>query len=120
MCDPGDFPEGAAEWSAIEGVGLEEMRDTNVRDQKLIKAARQAEMKSFWEIPVYDYVPKAFAMSDSDGIIVDTTWVDVNKGTKNQPEWRSRLCAREFAALEERDDLFAPTPPLWTPSLHIY
>ena len=112
MCDPQDFPQGAEDWSGDGGVVTEESEDTKKRDQKLIAEARQSEMKTFWSIPVYDYVPAAQALADTDGIVVDTTWVDVNKGSQDHPDWRSRLCAREFAWGEARDDLFSPTPPL--------
>ena len=55
---------------------------------------------------VYDYVPAAEALNDADGLIVDTTWVD------DAQKQKSRLCAREFASDETRNDMFSPTPPL--------
>ena len=45
---------------------------------------------------------------------ISTKWVDVNKGTKERPDIRCRLVARDFRTKGEgaRDDLFAATPPL--------
>ena len=37
------------------------------------------------------------ALKDPDTIVIDTTWVDSIKGTKQHPEYKARLCAREFA-----------------------
>ena len=42
---------------------------------------------------------------------IPTRWVDVNKGDRVNPDYRSRLVAQEFAS-QKRDDLFAATPPL--------
>ena len=42
---------------------------------------------------------------------IPTRWVDVNKGDRVNPEYRSRLVAKEMATYK-RDDLFAATPPL--------
>ena len=39
-------------------------------------------------------------------------WVDVNKGSKEVPEIRSRLVAKEIK-VNDRPDLFAGTPLLW-------
>ena len=42
---------------------------------------------------------------------IGTRWVDVNKGDKVNPEYRSRLVAKEIKR-DVRSDLFAATPPL--------
>lgn len=45
---------------------------------------------------------------------VSVRWVDVNKGTPEEPEIRCRLVARDFKNKRDKDreDLFAATPPL--------
>ena len=44
---------------------------------------------------------------------ISTRWVDINKGDDVNPEYRSRIVAREIKANDiYRDDLFAATPPL--------
>ena len=57
---------------------------------------------------VYEYVLKEIADKDQKGKLVGVRWVDVKKGAIV----RSRLVAQEFAGIDERDDLFAATPPL--------
>ena len=44
---------------------------------------------------------------------VSTKWVDVNKGDDTDPNYRSRLVARDIRRTGE-DSIFAPTPPLET------
>ena len=43
--------------------------------------------------------------------IITTRWVDTNKGTPEEPDYRSRLVGREINT-KTRLDLFAGTPPL--------
>ena len=43
--------------------------------------------------------------------IINTKWLDVNKGDAENLNIRARLVGCEFAT-EKRDDLFAATPPL--------
>ena len=38
-------------------------------------------------------------------------WLDINTGGKLNPDYRSRLVAKEITK-DNRDDLFAATPPL--------
>ena len=42
---------------------------------------------------------------------ITVKWVDTNKGDDEQPNYRSRLVAREIRRKGE-DSIFAPTPPL--------
>jgi hypothetical protein len=65
-------------------------------------------MKTFEEMKVYEYVLKSDVLRKSTGKIVGVRWVDVLKGAIV----RSRLVAQEFAGQEDREDLFAATPPL--------
>ena len=108
MCDPEDVEEIRAykEEEPEEGGGGE------VSHQHLIQKARKEEIDTFLAIPVYEHVPRWEAECDEGAVLIDTTWVDTNKGSETRPDWRSRLCAREFAGSEARDDLFSPTPPL--------
>ena len=45
---------------------------------------------------------------------ISVRWVDVNKGTKESPNVRCRMVARDFKPKGEKDgeDLFAAMPPL--------
>ena len=42
---------------------------------------------------------------------IGVKWIGVNKGDKNNPEYRSRLVAHTVKK-DKRQDLFAATPPL--------
>lgn len=64
-------------------------------------------MKTFFEMGVYEYVKKELAVQNKLGKVVGVRWVDVRKG----PLVRSRLVAQEFAGSEDREDVFAATPP---------
>ena len=86
-----------------------------VLDSKATKEARKLEMKTFDEMKVYEYVRKEIALKDKDGKLVGVRWVDVQKG----PLVRSRLVAQEFAGNEEREDVFAATPPLFATKMVI-
>ena len=43
--------------------------------------------------------------------IVETRWIDINKGDDENPNYRSRLVGKEFNT-EPMDGLFAGAPPL--------
>ena len=70
----------------------------------MVKQGKDEEMKRFREMGVYRYVSSEEAHGDPDGIVVDTRWVTVNKGTKKDPNVRCRLVAREFAEKGNRND----------------
>ena len=53
-------------------------------------------------------VHKSFAKGKT---IISTRWVDTNTGTDLEPNYRSRLVAREIKK-DDRLDLFSATPPL--------
>jgi len=80
-----------------------------VLDQKETSKARKLEMNTFKEMDVYDYITREEAKKDKDGKIVGVRWVDIQKGALV----RSRLVAQEFAGKDEREDIFAATPPLF-------
>ena len=58
-----------------------------------VAAARQSEIEFLHGLPVY----KRVDASEAEGHeIIGTRWVDVNKGDRNNPNIRSRLCTKEF------------------------
>ena len=83
----------------------------------LVHKARMEEMAYIHKYHVYDKVP-AQQVEAENGIVIDTKWVDVNKGDERDPNVRSRLVGREIRnrgrgrSTEDRNDLFAATPPL--------
>jgi len=106
MCDPEEEKTIRESMIGIDDVTGEEL------DPVHVKRARGEEMTGFAEFGVYEYELRTAAMADEGGKFIGTRWVDHNKGTKENPEVRSRLVGQEFAAGDARDDLFAATPPL--------
>ena len=80
-------------------------------DADLVKAARTEEMKEVMKHQVYIKVPIDECYRVTGKAPIGTRWVDVNKGDEQDPEYRSRLVAKDLKT-NRRDDLFAATPPL--------
>ncbi len=68
-------------------------------------------MQFFKRMGVYEYdtIDNAFKVTGKKPIGV--RWVDVNKGDENNPDYRSRLVAKEINT-GPNDDLYAATPPI--------
>jgi hypothetical protein len=79
-------------------------------DRDMATAARQLEMKFFKKMKVYEKLPRWMAARDRCKVIT-TRWLDINKGDRANPNYRSRLVGREIKT-DTRLDLFAATPPL--------
>ena len=60
---------------------------------------------------VYTIVPEEECWNVTGQKPIGTKWVDVNKGDKVNPVYRSRLVAKEIKT-DKRNYLFAVTPPL--------
>ena len=67
-------------------------------------------MAFFRKLRVYDVVPRDQAFARTGRAPIRVKWVDVNKGSEEVPNYRSRLVAAEIA-VGARPDLFAGTPP---------
>ena len=59
---------------------------------------------------VYTKVPVEECWANTGKAPIATRWIDINKGDENEPNYRSRLVAKEFKT-DERPELFAATPP---------
>jgi len=83
-------------------------------DPVLARAARDEEVKFMKTIELYDEVSIEECWAETVRPPVSTKWVDLNKGTRTDPDIRCRLVARDFKPKGEKDrvDLFAATPPL--------
>ena len=77
----------------------------------LVAKAREEEMEVFNQFPVYRKVPLADAWFYTGKGPIGTKWVDVNKGDEKDPEYRSRLVAKEIKRKHD-EDIVAATPPL--------
>ena len=92
-------------WSgAWDDVSGEELDPAEVRK------ARQLEMDYVARRGVWRKVPRSLAIRNGWKII-PTRWIDINKGDHLQPNYRSRLVAKEFNT-GAQEGLFAATPPL--------
>ena len=107
MCDK----QEEQEWQASLEKAYDDLTGEEL-DPELVKEARSEEMQGFKDFGVYEYVLREVAKSDPTGKKIGVRWVDVNKGTVDQPKVRSRLVGQEFAGKEIREDLFAATPPM--------
>ena len=79
----------------------------------LVRAARSAELTYFNSKKVWRKVPKGRARESSGRAAISVRWVDVNKGDDMNPNYRSRLVARQLKATDTSGkSYFAPAPPL--------
>ena len=79
-------------------------------DPDEVRRARATEMDYINGRGVWRKVPRSLA-SRNGWKVIDTRWIDVNKGDHQTPNYRSRLVAKEFND-GAQDGLFAATPPL--------
>ena len=93
--------EGEACWDDSKGGWL---------DPSKVGIARTEEMEFVNRMKVYDKVPR----SECPGKPIPVRWVDTNKGTEAQPNYRSRIVAQELKSRNPGDpaELYAAMPPL--------
>jgi hypothetical protein len=89
-------------WDDLSGEAL---------DPEMVREARKEEMLEFVKHGVYIKVPIQECMRRTGKKPIGVRWVDINKGDKAKPDYRSRLVAKEINT-HKREDLFAATPPL--------
>ena len=79
----------------------------------LVKESRAKELLYFHSKGVWRKVPRTWARRRSGRPPISVRWVDVNKGDEQNPNYRSRLVARQMKALDKSGhSYFAPAPPL--------
>lgn len=83
-------------------------------DRKMTDESRREEMQFMKELVVFEEVDVDECWKRKGRAPTSTRWIDINKGTEDEPVVRCRLVARDFKVKGERDreDLFAATPPL--------
>ena len=79
-------------------------------DAAKVREARREEMDFIEKKGVWKKMKRSEALAQGYKI-VDTRWIDIDKGDENKPIYRSRLVGEEFNTGQE-DGLFASTPPL--------
>ena len=78
---------------------------------KMVKEARKEEIEYVNKMHLYDKVPITECRRVTCKMPIIVRWIDVNKGDNDNPNYRSRIVAREINT-HKREDLFAATPPL--------
>ena len=86
-------------WDEVSGESL---------DKEGVKKAIYEEMLKLRKHDVYIFVPEEECWRVTGQGPIGTKWVDVNKGDKINPEYRSRLVAKAIKT-DKRNDLFAAT-----------
>ena len=95
-------------WYYEPGYFVDDVRG-GVLDKQSCIEARRLEMQFFRKMGVYRKMKRADLPPGAK--VITTKWVDTNKGSDAEPNYRSRLVGREIKT-DERPDLFAATPPL--------
>ena len=88
-------------WDDVSGKAL---------DPEKVKEARKEELGYFRRYEVYKKVPTKECWEKTGKAPIGVRWIDINKGDADNPEYRSRLVAKEIKR-DQREDLFAATPP---------
>ena len=89
-------------WDDVNGAEL---------DAKKVKAARKLEMEYYFKMKAYKRVPVRQCLERTGRKPIKVMWIDHNKGDVDQPNYRSRLVAKQFNTGND-DSFFAATPPI--------
>ena len=89
-------------WDDVSGAEL---------NPEMVKKARSEEIEYVRKMRLYDKVPISECKQVTGKSPIIVRWIDINKGDKEQPNYRSRVVAREINT-HKREDLFAAIPPL--------
>jgi len=85
----------------------------SVLNGKLVRTARDEELKEFEKLQVWKWVPVSECVRVTGKRPIGTRWVDVNKGDNQEPDVRSRLVAQEYKGGSSSSvAMFAAMPPL--------
>ena len=82
--------------------------------RRVVEEARREEVSFMKGIELYDEVDERECWEEIGKGPISTRWVDINKGTEEDPLVRCRLAARDFKGHGDggRADLFAAISPL--------
>ena len=80
---------------------------------EMVMAARALELEFFEKMGVYTCLTRAQTLASGKGKVIQGRWIDVNKGSSETPDYRSRYVGKEFnRGQAASSDLYAATPPL--------
>ena len=74
-------------WDDVSGKAL---------DPEKVKEARTEELGYFRRYEVYKKVPTKECWEKTGKAPIGVRWIDINKGDADNPEYRSRLVAKEY------------------------
>ena len=97
-----DGPHMQEAWDDVSGAEL---------NPELVMKARREEIEYVRKMNLYTKVPISQCYEITKKAPISIRWIDINKGDKERPNYRSRVVAREINT-HKREDLFAATPPL--------
>ena len=97
-----DHIELGMAWDDVSGAEL---------DPTAVRKARAEEIDYVHNMSLYTKVPIEECYKKTGRAPITVRWIDINKGDQKNPNYRSRLVAREVN-IHQMDDLFAWTPPL--------
>ena len=80
-------------------------------DPAEVLKARAEEMSYISKHKLYDKVPRSLCYEKTGKAPIRSGWVDTNKGTSKEPNFRSRWVAKEYRR-NACAELFAVAPPL--------
>ena len=93
--------DGTVAWDDQSGASLK---------PALMVQARREEIQYFKDMKVYEKVMLEECWEQTGKGPIDVRWVDINKGDEVNPNYRSRLVAKEFKD-DLKPELYAATPP---------
>ena len=79
-------------------------------DPEKVAAARLEEIVYFRQMGVYEKVDVKMCWDETGKNPIAVRWVDINKGDEQNPNYRSRLVAKEYRD-DIKPELYAATPP---------
>ncbi len=79
-------------------------------DPEKVRQARKDEIVYFKDMNVYKKVSIEECWAETGKAPIAVRWVDINKGDEGNPNYRSRLVAKEFKT-DVKPELYAATPP---------
>ena len=107
---PGEDPSDALHEECGNGIKAYDDLTGDELDPTMMKKARKEEIAYFKKMGVYDKVDIEECYKVTGKAPIAVRWVDVNKGDSTNPNYRSRLVAKEFNT-GVNHDLYAATPP---------
>jgi hypothetical protein len=101
--DTNELDEAAEAWDDVKNEAI---------DAGLVRQARAEELAFMKKEQVYTKVPMEQCYMAKGGPPTSVRWIDTNKGTKDMPNIRCRLVARDFKVRgDDREDICAHMPP---------